>query len=107
MRWRPDRIGAIAPSYKRNYKLMIKVGKAYWNTRDVRTIKNYDVINYDKHLQAIGYVNPNTRKKYLDHFRSFMNYCRLDRQIPGLTPLRFPELDTTESSIPWLNLKNQ
>jgi integrase len=102
-----DRISDIAPSYKPHYKLYINIEKEYFNTRDVRELKNYDIINFDKHLKAGPYPNANSRKKVLMHFKSFLRYCAYDRQVPGLVIPKFPELDTTEPQIPWLNMEDQ
>ena len=101
-----DRIDNIAPSYKPHYTLYTKIEKAYFKTRDVRELRNYDIINFEKHLKAGLYPNPNTRKKVLSHFKSFMKYCMSDRQIPLIVP-KFPELDTTEPEIVWINAEDQ
>jgi len=36
-----------------------------------------------------------------------MNYCRIDRQIPGVTLPKFPDIDTTEPEMAWLNMEDQ
>jgi integrase len=102
-----DRIDNIAPTYKNNYTRMCKVGKDYFGTKDIREIENYDIINYERHLKDIGYTYPNTRKKYLSHFHSFINYCIIDRNIPGVSMPAFPETETIEPTIHWLNAEDQ
>jgi len=108
-----DRIGSIAPSNKAGYTRMVEIEKAYFGTKNVKDIINYDIIQFDRHLQEKGhknnggYKNANTRKKILDHFRSFINYCIIDRQIPGVIMPKFPEMDITVPVIHWLNMKDQ
>lgn len=108
-----DRIGNIAPSNKNGYKRMVEIEKAYFGTKNVKDIINYDIINFDKYLLEVGYkdnggyANANTRNKILEHFKSFMNYCIIDRQIPGVSMPRFPELDITPPVIHWLNMEDQ
>lgn len=108
-----DRIDNIAPSNKAGYKRMVEIEKAYFGTKNVKDILNYDIINFDKHLQNVGYKenggykNANTRNKVLEHFKSFINYCIFDRQIPGIMMPKFPELDITQPVIHWLNMEDQ
>ncbi len=108
-----DRIGGIAPSNKKDYTRMTNIEKAYFGTKNVKDIINYDIINFDRYLQEVGYKdnggykNPNTRKKVMQHLKSFINYCIIDRQIPGVSMPKFPELDTTEPVIHWLNMEDQ
>ncbi len=108
-----DRIGAIAPSNKKDYTRMVKIEKAHFGTKNVKDLINYDIIQFDRYLQDVGYKdnggykNPNTRKKILDHFRSFINYCIIDRQIPGVIMPKFPEIDVPVPVIHWLNMEAQ
>jgi hypothetical protein len=78
-----ERIDNIAPTYKNNYKHYIQIEKDFFSTRDVREIRNYDAINFEKHLSESVYSNPNTRKKVLDHFRRFITILPIQelRQI--------------------------
>lgn len=92
---------------------MVSIEKTYFGTKSVKDVMNYDIINFEKYLREVGYrdnggyENPNTRKKILEHFRSFMNYCIIDRQIPGVTMPKFPELDVAEPVIHWFNMQDQ
>jgi len=108
-----DRIDRIAPSNKAGYRRMVEIEKAYFGTKNVKDLINYDIINFEKYLQNVGYKdnggyrNANTRKKVLEHLKSFINYCIVDRQIPGVVMPRFPELDITQPVIHWLNMEDQ
>lgn len=108
-----DRIGNIAPSNKKDYTRMVNIEKAYFGTTNVKDIINYDILNFNRYLENTGYngnggyKNANTRSKILQHLKSFINYCITDRQIPGVVMPKFPELDTTEPVIHWMNMEDQ
>lgn len=108
-----DRIGSIAPSNKKDYTRMVTIEKAFFGTKNVKEIINYDIIEFERYLQNVGYngnggyKNANTRNKVLQHLKSFMNYCIIDRQIPGVSMPKFPELDITEPVIHWMNMEDQ
>jgi len=107
-----DRIGNIAPSYRNGYTLDTDICKAFWDTKNVKEIGNYDVIEFDRWLKETGYnghtyTNPNTRKKKIEHFRSFINYCLIDRQIVGVRMPKLPDIDTTPPVSHWMTEEDQ
>lgn len=100
------KIAGIAPSYQKDYKRMVSVAKDYFNTTDVRDIKKLDVINYRDYLQTKLSLGNKTAKNYLDHFKTFLNYCKDDIEILDRLAA-FPEIEIQAHTFRWLSQDDQ
>lgn len=61
----------------------------------------------DQQGKVHRYENPNTRIKKLEHFRSFMNYCLITRQIIGVRMPALPDIDTRPPVTHWMDEEDQ
>jgi len=105
-RFLSHKIAGIAPSYQKDYRRMVTVAKVYFNTTDVRDIKKLDIINYQNHLQSAMKLSSKTTKNYLDHFKTFLNYCKDDIEILDRLPA-FPEIEIQAHTFRWLSQDDQ
>ena len=105
-RFLSHKIAGIAPSYQKDYRRMVTVAKDYFNTTDVRDIKKLDIINYQNHLQGAMKLSSKTTKNYLDHFKTFLNYCKDDIEILDRLPA-FPEIEIQAHTFRWLSQDDQ
>ena len=100
------KINSIAPSYQKDYRRMVVLAKNYFNTTDIRDIKKLDIINYRDHLQNKNSLGNKSIKNYLDHFKTFLNYCKDDIEILDRLP-SFPEIETPAHIFRWLSQDDQ
>jgi len=105
-RFLSHKIASIAPSYQKDYRRMVTVAKDYFNTTDVRDIKKLDLINYRDHLQSKCSLGNKSTKNYLDHFKTFLNYCKGDIEIFDRLP-SFPEIEIQAHTFRWLSQVDQ
>lgn len=100
------KINSIAPSYQKDYRRMVSLAQNYFNTTDIRDIKKLNIINYRDHLQNKYSLGNKSIKNYLDHFKTFLNYCKDDMEILDRLP-SFPEIEIPAHSFRWLSQDDQ
>ena len=84
---------------------MVVLAKNYFNTTDIRDMK-LDIINYRDHLQNKNGLGNKSIKNYLDHFKTFLNYCKDDIEILDRLPV-IPEIETPAHIFRWLSQDDQ
>lgn len=95
----------IAPSYQSNYEVMVECAKNFFGTIDPREIRKVDLIKYRESICGQG-LSPKTVKNYLDHFRTFLRWCRDDVEILDQVP-SFPSVDVPEPDFIWVGREAQ
>ena len=105
-RFEKDRIDQIAPSYKKDYKRMIRIAKEFFKAQDVREIHKLHIINYQKHCQETHKWSCKTLKNTIDVFHTFMTYLKDDLEIINGLP-SFPVIDVEEPGFKWVGAKDQ
>jgi len=105
-RFLKDRIDAIAPSYKKDYKRMVEIAKNFFQNQDVREIRKIHLINYMNHCREAFKWKDKTLKNNMDLFRSFLNYLKNDLEVIKVVP-SFPEIEIPEPQFKWLNAMDQ
>ena len=101
-----DKIGSIAPSYKTHFERYVGIAKDFFGTKDVRTIRKVDLINYQRHLEQNFKVGNKTIKDIMDRFKAFLNYLRKDLEIIAVVP-HFPEIEIETKPIKWIHQEDQ
>jgi integrase len=105
-RFEEDKIDAIAPSYKKDYRRMVQIAKTFFGIQDVREIRKIHLINYKNHCQAAFKWKAKTLKNNMDLFRAFLNYLKSDLEVIDVVP-SFPEIEILEPQFKWLGAKDQ
>ena len=97
----------IAPSYRKDYKLMIKRAKEYFVATDVRDLKKKRQIKkYAEHLADKFGLGDKTVKNHVDLFHHFLVWCKEEEQVIDTVP-PFPDIDYTTYQFKWLNQDDQ
>lgn len=115
-RFQSSRIGDLAPSYRKDYRRMVRVAAEFFGVKDVRELRKVDLVEYKTHLQeppgtagssreARG-LGPKTVKNYLDHFKVFLRWCRSDLEIINQIPA-FPHVELSPRPFRWLAQEDQ
>lgn len=97
----------IAPSYRKDYKLMIKRAKEHFSTTDVRDIKKKaEIKKYVKHLRKNFGLGDKTVKNHVDLFHHFLVWCYEEVQVIDAVP-PFPDIDFETRQFKWVNQNDQ
>lgn len=97
----------IAPSYRKDYKLMIKRAKEFFIATDVRDIrKKKQVKDYAEHLSKKYKLGGKTVKNHVDLFHHFLCSCKEEMQVIDTIP-PFPEIDYKTYQFKWVNQVDQ
>jgi integrase len=105
-RFEKDKIGSIAPSYRKDYRRIISIARDFFKKTDVREIRKVNIIDYQKHCQESFHWKEKTLKNYMDLFKVFMNWLKNDLEIISKVP-QFPNIDITTFSIKWIHSEDQ
>lgn len=105
-RFEVDRIGQIAPSYKKDYRRMIRIAKEFYRNQDVREIRKLDIINYMKYCQERFKWSSKTLKNNIYLFHAFLNYLKDDLEIISIIP-PFPRIIADEPNFRWVGANDQ
>jgi integrase len=96
---------SLAPSYQKDYRLMVRRAKDFFGLKDIRELQKMDLIEYKEHLERLN-LSPKTVKNVMDHFKTFLRYCKEDLEIIDSYP-SFPKVEITEKSIRWVGREDQ
>jgi integrase len=99
------KLPSIAPSYQKDYRLMVRRAKEFFGLNDIRELKKKDLIEYKEHLERLN-LSPKTVKNGMDHFKTFLRHCKEDLEIIGSYP-SFPKVEITEKSVRWVGREDQ
>jgi integrase len=105
-RFENDRIPSIAPSAKADYRRKIKIAREFFQNKDIREIRKFDIINYKNHCEKTFTWKPKTLKDTIDLFKSFMHYLLGDLELIDRLPA-FPVIDVPEPQFRWVGQKDQ
>lgn len=95
----------IRPSYLPNYKVMIDTAKAFFGNDDVRELRKVDTKKYQTKVEERG-LSGKSVKNYMDHFKTFLNWCRTDPEVVTAVP-PFPQIEIQETSFAWVEKADQ
>ena len=98
--------GAIAPSYRKDYKRMLEIAKEFFKGRDVRDIRKVHITDYWQHLRDNYIYSKKTIKNILDLFKTFLNYLKEELEIISIVP-PFPDIEVSEHCFKWVAQKDQ
>ncbi|OPY66619.1 MAG: Tyrosine recombinase XerC [Syntrophorhabdaceae bacterium PtaU1.Bin034] len=101
-----DKIATVAPSYKKDYRRMVRIAKAFFKRQDVRDIRKVHIIDYMKDCQEKYSWKEKTLKNNMDLFKVFMNYLKNDLEIISKVPA-FPEVEVPDAPINWVHATDQ
>jgi len=105
-RFEKDKIDSIAPSYKKDYRRMVRIIKEFFRKTDVREIRKVNVIDFQKHCVEKYSWKEKTLKNTMDLLKVFMNYLKNDLEIIDKVP-QFPIIDVPEPSVKWVHSSDQ
>ncbi len=105
-RFENEKIESIAPSYKKDYRRMIRIAKEFFEKTDVREIRKINIIDFQRDCQERFSWREKTLKNNLDLFKVFLNYLKNDLEIIGKVP-QFPDIDVPTPSIRWVHAQDQ
>ena len=105
-RFENDKIDAIAPAYKKDYRRMVKIAKTFFKKQDVREIRKLHLIDYMKDCQNRYSWKEKTLKNCMDLFKVFMNWVKGDLELIAVVP-SFPKIEVPESRIKWVRSEDQ
>jgi integrase len=105
-RFEKDKIDSIAPSYKKDYRRMIRIAKEFFRKTDVREIRKVNVIDFQKYCREAFSWKEKTLKNSMDLFKVFMNWLKNDLEIITKVP-RFPDIDVPEPAVRWIHSEDQ
>lgn len=97
---------SVSPSYKKDYKRMIRIAKAFFGKQDVREIRKIHLIDYMKDCQEKYSWKEKTLKNNMDLFKVFLNYLKNDLEIINKVP-KFPEIEVPEPAVKWVHSNDQ
>jgi integrase len=100
-----SRIEELAPSYRKDYRRMVRVAAEFFGVKDARELRKIDLVNYKGHLEASG-ISAKTVKNYLDHFKVFLRWCCSDLEIISRVPV-FPTVQLSPRPFRWLAQEDQ
>lgn len=101
------KLNSLAPSYHINFKRHIRLAKGFFNTKDVREIRKFDLIIYQRHLQqSFPKISNKTIKNIMDTFKAFLNYLKNDLEVITSVP-KFPDIDIDLKPFKWLSQDDQ
>lgn len=102
-RFEKDKLDGLAPSYRKDYKRMVRIAKAFFGKQDVRDIRKIHLIDYMKDCQTkYSSWKEKTLKNCLDVFKVFMYYCKGDLEIISKVP-QFPEIEIAARPVRWVH----
>jgi len=84
---------------------MVRRAKEFFGPKDIRDLKKLALIEYKEHLEHLN-LSPKSVKNGIDHFKTFLRYCRDDFEIIDSYP-SFPKVEITEKSIRWVGREDQ
>jgi integrase len=96
----------LAPSYYPQYVTMCGREKKFFGSKDIKTIRKIDLVNYKNHIEEKYKLSPKSVKNYLDHFRAFLNWCCRELEILKIVP-SMPQIQVPETEIKWLGPEDQ
>ncbi len=99
------KLPSLAPSYQKDYRLMVRRAREFFGLKDIRELKKMDLIEYKEHLERLK-LSPKTVKNGMDHFKTFLRYCKEDLEIIDSYP-SFPKVEITEKNIRWVGREDQ
>jgi integrase len=101
-RFYESRKGSMAPSYQKDFKRMVFLGKEFFGTMDVREVRKLYIMQYQEHLVKTHRWSQKTLKNTLDVFKAFLNWCREELEILDIVPA-FPRVICPEPKTRWLS----
>ena len=101
-RFYESRKGSMAPSYQKDFKRMVCLGKEFFGTMDVREVRKLYIMQYQEHLVKAHQWSQKTLKNTLDVFKAFLNWCREELEILDIVPA-FPRVVCPEPKTRWLS----
>ncbi|MBT9175550.1 MAG: hypothetical protein DDT22_01230 [candidate division WS2 bacterium] len=101
-----SKIPSLAPSYQRGYKQYISIARDYFGFADIRDLRKKDVVAYKEFLESKPSWSPKTVKNILDHFKTFLRYCRDELELIDTVPF-FPSVEVPEYQFKWLTRDDQ
>jgi integrase len=105
-RFEKDKIDSIAPSYKKDYRRMIRIAKDFFKKTDMREIRKVNIIDFQKDCRERFSWSEKTLKNNMDLFKVFLNWLKNDLEIIARVP-QFPDIDVPTPSIRWIHSEDQ
>jgi len=97
---------SIAPSYRKDYKRMLKIAKDFFKSRDVRDLRKLHISEYWQHLKDNFDYSEKSIKNILDLFKTFLTYVKDELEIIAIVPA-FPDMEVSEHQFKWVAQKDQ
>ena len=101
-----DRINEIAPSYQKDYRLMVSRANEFFNTTDIGDIRKKNIKDYARHLKQKYSIGDKTVKNHIDHFHAFMAWCVEEAGVIDILP-PFPHISYNEYQFNWVSQDDQ
>jgi integrase len=96
----------IAPSYRKDYKRMLEIAKAFFKGKDVRELRKAHITEYWQYLQDNFNYSNKTIKNVLDLFKTFLNYTKEELEYVSIVPA-FPDIEVSEHQFKWFAQQDQ
>jgi integrase len=103
-RFLKTKLKTIAPSYYTGFRTMCTRASGFFGSQYVRDVGKIHILNYKEHLEEI--IQGKRLKDHLDHFRSFLRWCKSDLGLLESVP-EFPHVDYADPLIHWLSPEDQ
>ena len=101
-----EKLQQVAPSYRRAYRRMVRIARAYFDKRDVRELRKIDIKEYIDYCKKTQVWSEKSLKNNIDLFKTFMNYLKDDLEIISTVPA-FPIIDVPEKTFKWVSSEDQ
>lgn len=105
-RFEKGRVENLAPSYKKDYRRMIRIAREFFGKADVREIRKANIIEFADYCRKRFAWGEKTLKNALDVFKVFMNWLHNDLEFLPKVP-RFPDVDIPAPSVKWIHSEDQ